>query len=158
RLWSKISNSSGRRCRRPPFDPRKGMIMKVAGLAVISAALTLVASGAVVAQNPPPAKGASKKTKKAASGKPRGFFVEPKNGATVKSPVRLKFGVQNFTIAAVPAGTVESSRPGIGHHHVGVDTACLPPGTIIPKAAPWVHFGDGKSEIDMQLPPGRHKL
>ena len=22
----------------------------------------------------------------------------------------------------------------------------------------WVHFGDGKSEIDMQLTPGRHKL
>ena len=31
-------------------------------------------------------------------------------------------------------------------------------GTAIPKAAPWVHFGDGKSVIDMQLPPGPHKL
>jgi len=29
---------------------------------------------------------------------------------------------------------------------------------VIPKAAPWVHFGDGKNEIDMQLPPGKHTL
>jgi hypothetical protein len=98
--------------------------------------------------------------KKAAPKGPRGrvFFVEPKNGATVTSPVHLKFGVQNLEISPVPQGTVTKARPGIGHHHVGVDTNCLPPGTEIPKASPWVHFGDGKAEIDMQLPPGRHKL
>jgi hypothetical protein len=39
-----------------------------------------------------------------------------------------------------------------------VDTDCLPAGTEIPKASPWVHFGDGKNEIDMQLPPGTHRL
>jgi hypothetical protein len=89
---------------------------------------------------------------------PRVFFVEPQDGATVKSPVRLRFDVANYQIAPVPTGTVETVRPGIGHHHVGVDTDCLPPGTEIPKAAPWVHFGDGKNEIEMQLPPGSHKL
>jgi hypothetical protein len=98
------------------------------------------------------------KTKAAAADRPSVYFVSPKNGATVKSPVKLKFGVRNFKIAPVPEGTVESARTGIGHHHVGVDTKCLPPGTVIPKAAPWIHFGDGKDEIDMQLPPGRHTL
>ena len=34
----------------------------------------------------------------------------------------------------------------------------LPAGTVIPKADPWVHFGDGKNVIDMQLPAGMHKL
>jgi len=29
---------------------------------------------------------------------------------------------------------------------------------VIPRAAPWVHFGDGKNIIDMQLPTGMHKL
>jgi hypothetical protein len=53
---------------------------------------------------------------------------------------------------------VETARPGLGHHHVGVDADCLPAGTVIPMAAPWVHFGKGNNEIDMQLPPGRHKL
>jgi uncharacterized protein DUF4399/uncharacterized protein DUF6130 len=90
--------------------------------------------------------------------KPRVFFIQPKSGATVTSPVHLVFGVQNYEISPVPQGTVETARPGIGHHHVGVDTKCLPPGTAIPKASPWVHFGNGSNEIDMQLPPGPHTL
>jgi Domain of unknown function (DUF4399) len=90
----------------------------------------------------------------------RVFFVSPQDGATVKSPVPLQFGIENYTIAPVPkeAITPEQVRSGMGHHHVGVDTDCLPPDTEIPKAQPWVHFGDGKSTIDMQLPPGPHKL
>jgi hypothetical protein len=95
----------------------------------------------------------------AAPAKPRVFFVEPQNGATVKSPVHLKFGLENYQLSPVPQGTVETARPSMGHHHVGVDVDCLPPGTTIVKGTPsWVHFGDGKSEIDMQLPPGQHKL
>ena len=93
-----------------------------------------------------------------AGGGRRVFFAEPKDGATVKSPVHLVFGIENFGIAPVPAGTVESVRPNVGHHHVGVDTDCLPPGTEIPRASPWVHFGKGDNMMDMQLPPGPHKL
>jgi hypothetical protein len=90
--------------------------------------------------------------------KPRVFFVEPKDGATVKSPVPLKFGIENYQIAAVPQGTVDTARPNMGHYHVAVDSDCLSAGTTIQKAAPWVHFGTGNSEIEMQLPPGMHKL
>ena len=90
--------------------------------------------------------------------KARVFFVEPQDGATVKSPVHLKFGVENYQVAAVPQGAVETSRAGMGHYHVAVDAECLPAGTAIQKAAPWVHFGTGNSEIDMQLPPGMHRL
>jgi hypothetical protein len=90
--------------------------------------------------------------------KPRVFFVEPKDGATVTSPVHMKFGVENYQIAAVPQGAVESARAGMGHYHVAVDSDCGFTGAAIPKAAPWVHFGTGNSEIDMQLPPGKHKL
>jgi len=101
----------------------------------------------------PPAAAAS-----TASSTPRVFFVEPADGATVKSPVKLRFGIAGYEISPVPAGEVTTARAGMGHHHVGVDTECLPPGTVIPKAAPWVHFGNGTNEIDMQLPPGQHKL
>jgi hypothetical protein len=91
--------------------------------------------------------------------RPRVLFIEPKNGATVSSPVHLKFGVQNFQIAAVPPGDITTARPGVGHYHVGIDQGCLAPRKVIVKGTPaWVHFGDGKDEIDMQLPPGRHKL
>ena len=49
----------------------------------------------------------------AASGGPRVFFVQPQDGATVTSPVHLMFGVENFEIAPVPAGTVETVRPNM---------------------------------------------
>ncbi len=91
--------------------------------------------------------------------KARVFFVEPKNGATVASPVHMKFGSEGIEIAPVPQGDVKTARPGIGHYHVGIDQACLAPGKNIVKGTPsWVHFGDGKSEFDSQLTPGKHKL
>jgi hypothetical protein len=94
-----------------------------------------------------------------AQGKPRIFFVEPKNGASVKSPVHLKFGIENYKIAAVPEGDVKTARAGVGHFHVGVDTGCLKPGETIVKGTPsWIHFGKGDSQIDMQLTPGKHRL
>jgi len=83
------------------------------------------------------------------------FFVSPENGASVTSPVHIVFGAEGFTIEPRGDGAV---HPGAGHHHIGLDTQCLPAGEIIPTAAPWVHFGDGKSEIDFQLPPGEHHL
>jgi hypothetical protein len=90
----------------------------------------------------------------------RVFFMEPANGATVKSPVHLVFGSEMVTIAPVPPGEISEAqvRPNTAHYHLGVDTDCLPVGSVIPKANPWVHFGDGKNTIDMQLPPGMHKL
>ena len=59
----------------------------------------------------------------------------------------------------MPAGDVTTARPGIGHYHVGVGVSCLAAGKTIVKGTPsWIHFGDGKAEIDMQLTPGRHRL
>ena len=99
----------------------------------------------------------AKKPAKAATAKV--FFIEPKNGAMVTSPVHMKFGSSGTEISPVPAGDVTTARPGMTHYHVGVGVNCLAPGTNIGKGTPsWVHFGDGKSEIDMQLTPGRHKL
>ena len=90
---------------------------------------------------------------------PRVFFIEPTAGATGKSPVHLRFGAENFMIMPVPAGEVTTVRPGMGHHHLGVDQDCLPAGANIVKGTPsWVHFGDGKTEMDLQLTPGTHKL
>jgi hypothetical protein len=76
----------------------------------------------------------------------------------VKSPVHLVFGSDMFTIAAVPQGEVATVRANTGHYHLGVDTDCLPVGSVIPKANPWVHFGMGNDNIEMQLTPGPHKL
>jgi hypothetical protein len=89
----------------------------------------------------------------------RVFFEEPKNNATVSSPVHMKFGSEGIQIGAVPPGDVTTARPGIAHYHVGIDQDCLPPGKNIVKGTPsWVHFGDGKDVFDSQLSPGKHKL
>jgi hypothetical protein len=102
---------------------------------------------------------ASAQAKKPAAKKVRVFFIEPKNGATVTSPVHMKFGSSGIEISPVPAGDVKTTRPGVAHYHVGIDQACLPAGTNIVKGTPsWVHFGDGKDVFDTQLTPGKHKL
>ena len=91
--------------------------------------------------------------------KMRVFFIEPKNNATVTSPVHMKFGSEGIEIAAVPPGDPTTTRPGVAHYHVGIDQPCLPPGKNIVKGTPsWVHFGDGKDVFDSQLTPGKHKL
>ena len=94
---------------------------------------------------------------------PRVFFVEPKDGSTVKAlqPVELKFGIENYELSAVPPGEVKEVRPGVGHHHVGVDQDCLPPGTNIVKGTPaWIHFGKAETGMSpgVQLTAGPHKL
>jgi uncharacterized protein DUF4399 len=96
---------------------------------------------------------------KPAGKKPRVFFVEPKNNATVSSPLHMKFGAEGIEIAAVPPGEVKTTRPGVAHYHVGIDQKCLPSGKEIVKGTPsWVHFGDGKDVFDTQLTPGKHTL
>ena len=102
---------------------------------------------------------AGAQAKKPAAKKMRVFFIEPKNGATVASPVHMKFGSEGIEISPVPPGDPTTTRPGVAHYHVGIDQSCLPPGKNIVKGTPsWVHFGDGKDVFDTQLTPGKHKL
>ena len=103
----------------------------------------------------------TKPAAKPAAKKARVFFVEPKNGATVTSPLHMKFGAEGIEIGAVPPGDITKAqvRKGIAHYHVGIDQSCLPAGKTIVKGTPsWVHFGDGKDVFDTQLTPGKHKL
>jgi hypothetical protein len=97
------------------------------------------------------------------------YFKEPKDGATLssKSTVKFVFGADNYQISAVPSGEVTDARPGMGHFHLGVNTDCLPAGTVIPKAeegdkpgeaGKWVHFGKGTDTFEMALNPGEYKF
>ena len=84
-------------------------------------------------------------------------FVTPADGATVSSPVAMEFMASNLNISPVPE-EVETPREGIGHHHVAIDTECLPVGEAVPQADPWVHFGDGSETYETLLPAGQHTL
>jgi hypothetical protein len=83
------------------------------------------------------------------------FIISPKNGATVTSPVTVKFGIKGMTLA--PAGTKD---PNTGHHHLLIDTD-LPAdlSTPIPNIPDKVvHFGKAQTETTITLPPGKHTL
>lgn len=89
---------------------------------------------------------------------PRAFFAEPADGATVTSPVTMKFASEGITISPVPEGEITTARPGMGHYHLAVDVECLPPGSEIKKGEKWIHYGKGDTEATTQLSPGPHKL
>src|SRR5207248_1708501 len=50
----------------------------------------------------------------------RVFFIEPKNNATLSSPVHMKFGSEGIEISPVPPGDPKDTRPGVAHYHVGI--------------------------------------
>jgi hypothetical protein len=81
------------------------------------------------------------------------FFIEPTDGATVTSPVAMKFGVSGIAIA--PAGEIQKNA---GHHHVLVDTTLADMNLPIPKDAQHLHFGKGQTEAAIELEPGDHTL
>ena len=131
--------------------------------AVMLGLCTVIAAACGRTDNPP----ASGTTASAPASTPapappanRVFFVSPANGATIKPMSTIEFGSSGVTVAAVPPGELkpEQVRPNTIHYHIAVDSDCLPAGTVIPKADPWVHFGDGKKVIEMSLTPGAHRL
>jgi hypothetical protein len=84
---------------------------------------------------------------------PRVFFVEPKDGATVTSPVHVVFGLEGMGLA--PAGDLD---PNKGHHHVLIDAGPMQKGLVIPANDKSLHFGKAQTEADIKLPPGDHTL
>jgi hypothetical protein len=81
------------------------------------------------------------------------FIISPMDGATVTSPVEVKFGISGIAIA--PAGeSVENS----GHHHLLVDMQLADLSKPIPKDAQQIHFGKGQTEGTIELEPGAHTL
>ena len=122
---------------------------------------TVIAAACGGAETPPASTTASAPAAAPASPPAnRVFFVTPANGATIKPMSTIEFGSTGVTVAAVPPGELkpEQVRAGTIHYHIAVDSDCLAAGTVIPKADPWVHFGDGKKVIEMSLAPGAHRL
>ena len=81
------------------------------------------------------------------------FIIEPVDGATVSSPVTVKFGAEGVDI--VPAGT---DKPNSGHHHLLIDTQIPDLSSAIPKDEHHVHYGKGQTEATVELKPGKHTL
>lgn len=86
---------------------------------------------------------------------PTVYFINLKDGQTVKSPFKVQFGLTGMGVA--PAG-VEKDKTG--HHHLLVDAKLSPEEmkAAIPVDAKHLHFGGGQTEAMVTLPPGQHTL
>jgi hypothetical protein len=81
------------------------------------------------------------------------YFIEPKNGATIKGPVKVVFGLSGMGVA--PAGTnVEDT----GHHHLLINDPKVDLTTTLPATEQVLHFGKGQTETTLTLKPGQHTL
>jgi len=81
------------------------------------------------------------------------FLIEPKDGAVVKNPITVKFGVEGMKV--VPAGTDE---PDSGHHHLLIDTKLADYDAPIPADDQHKHYGKAQTEATIELPTGKHTL
>ena len=82
------------------------------------------------------------------------YILSPKDGAKVKGPVTVVFGLKGMGIA--PAGIKFDNT---GHHHLLIDTSA--PADMskpLPADERNVHFGKGQTETTLTLPPGKHTL
>jgi hypothetical protein len=81
------------------------------------------------------------------------YIVSPQDGASVASPVTVRFGLRGMGVA--PAGIAMADT---GHHHLLIDTDLPPFNLPIPADDRHVHFGKGQTEATVTLAPGRHRL
>jgi Domain of unknown function (DUF4399) len=83
------------------------------------------------------------------------YIIAPQNGATVRGPVTVRFGLKGMGIA--PAGVKFDNT---GHHHLLIDTdfSELKLDAPMPATDKIVHFGKGQTETTLTLPPGKHTL
>jgi len=82
------------------------------------------------------------------------YIISPKDGAKVKGPVEVVFGLKGMGIA--PAGVKFDNT---GHHHLLVDMAV--PADLaapLPASEQLLHFGKGQTQTTLTLAPGKHTL
>jgi hypothetical protein len=82
------------------------------------------------------------------------YIISPQDGAKVKNPFTVQFGLRGMGVA--PAGVKFDNT---GHHHLLIDTeAPADMSAPLPATANIVHFGKGQTETQLTLSPGRHTL
>jgi len=81
------------------------------------------------------------------------YVIGLENGATVSSPLVVRFGLRGMGVA--PAGV---DLPGTGHHHLVIDAPTPPLDVPLPADDHHRHFGGGQTEVELELPPGEHTL
>lgn len=84
----------------------------------------------------------------------RVYFIEPKDGAEVVSPVKVVMGVEGMKIKPSEEGVVA----GTGHHHILLNQGPMRGGKVIPTDKTHLHYGKGQTEAAIKLDPGEYTL
>ncbi len=84
------------------------------------------------------------------------YFINLKDGDTVKNPVYVQFGLSGMGVA--PAGVED--KENTGHHHLIIDEKIEGEELNAPLPADdnHKHFGGGQTEATIELAPGKHTL
>lgn len=124
------------------------------GAAGTAAVLLCFVTGAALAQTPAPASPTVPAAPTDSPPDAQLYFIAPTNGAVVRNPVRVQFGLKNMGVTQ--AG---NAFPNAGHHHLLIDVkAPLDTRVPIPADKQHLHFGGGETETTLDLAPGRHTL
>ena len=81
------------------------------------------------------------------------YFIEPADGATVRSPFKVSFGLHGMGVA--PAGVL---KPDTGHHHLLINSPEIDFTMPLPNTDRIRHFGGGQTETQLTLEPGNYTL
>ena len=84
----------------------------------------------------------------------KAYIISPKDGKTVGKKFTVRFGLKGMGIA--PAAI---DKENTGHHHLLIDVDKLPNLDLPLVATDNIrHFGGGQTEVQLELPPGKHTL
>jgi hypothetical protein len=130
------------------------MLMRTFVIAALVLAASLSAVPLARAQAPAAPASAAPLARTASPPGAEAYLISPKDGAKVKSPVLVQFGLKGMGVA--PAGVKFDNT---GHHHLLVDTdAPADLAAPLPVTDKILHFGKGQTEAQVPLSPGKHTL
>lgn len=83
----------------------------------------------------------------------RVYFITPRDGSLVTSPLTVKFGLSGMGVAPAGVGTENT-----GHHHLLINVDAIDPTKPIIVDDQHRHFGGGQTEAVIELPRGLYSL
>ena len=81
------------------------------------------------------------------------YFVQPTDGASVTSPVKIEFGIEGAEVK--PAG---EDVPNSGHHHLIINGTSIQHGEVVPADETHIHYGKAQTSAEVELAPGEYTL
>lgn len=83
-------------------------------------------------------------------------WLEPKDGATVKSPFKARFGMTGAEMSPAGQNALDKTT---GHHHISVNKGVVTPGLVLPMdTGDYKHYGKAQTEASVELKPGTYEL